>query len=86
MFLEQCWRLEKERLLKAHPHTNVGYSNEQSGLPEYQSCLQHRLQSVILCKVLHFFHDFDLTKVVHLFFTVSNKAVKTGGHGLLPSS
>lgn len=35
VFLEQCWGLEGERLLKARPHTNVRYSNEQSGPSEY---------------------------------------------------
>lgn len=42
VFLEQCWRLEGERLLKARPHTNVRYSNEQSGRSEYYSSLQNR--------------------------------------------
>lgn len=31
VFLEQCWGLEGDGLLKARPHTNVRYSNEQSG-------------------------------------------------------
>ena len=42
VFLEQFWRLEGERLLKARPHTNVRYSNEQSGPTEYYSSLQNR--------------------------------------------
>lgn len=42
VFLEQCWGLEGEGLLKARPHTNVRYSNEQSGPSEYYSTSQYR--------------------------------------------
>lgn len=44
---EQCfWNsagdLEGEGLLKARPHTNVRYSNEQSGPSEYYSSSRYR--------------------------------------------
>lgn len=42
VFLEQRWGLEGEGLLKARPHTNVRYSNEQSGPSEYDSSSQYR--------------------------------------------
>lgn len=41
VFLEQCWGLEGDGLLKARPHTNVRYSNEQSGPSEYYSQYRH---------------------------------------------
>lgn len=40
VFLEQRWGLEGEGLLNARPHTNVRYSNEQSGPSEYYPCSQ----------------------------------------------
>lgn len=42
VFLEQSCRLEGEGLLKARPHTNVRYSNEQSGPSEYYSSSQYK--------------------------------------------
>lgn len=41
VFLERRRGREGEGLLKARPHTNVRYSNEQSGPSEYHSQWRH---------------------------------------------
>lgn len=61
VFLEQCWGLEGDGLLKARPHTNVRYSNEQSGpfwiLFTVQASYDvwHCASLSISCKYLRFF-------------------------------
>lgn len=69
VFLEQCWGLEAERLLKARPHTNVWYSNKQSGPSEYYSSSQYRhpamcdiMQVYQFCAI--FFSKFQFNKGV----------------------
>lgn len=69
VFLEQCWRLEGEGLLKARPHTNVRYSNEQSGPSEYYSQHIHPTTCDIV-QVDQFLVDF------FLFFSSSQKKAK----------
>lgn len=71
VFLEQRRGLEGEGLLKARPHTNVRYSNEQSGPSECYSSSQYRLPATcdtvrvyqLLAKTKKCFLDFGSIKV-----------------------
>lgn len=68
-FLERRWGRDGEGLLKARPHTNVRYSNEQSGPFEYHQSLQWRppTKSVTLCKSINLcgkFHKYQFDEGV----------------------
>ncbi len=71
VFLEQCWGREAETLLKAHPHTNVRYSNEQSGPSEYYSSPQYRHPT--MCDIVQVYQIF-----VHVSRFQLNKGVNNG--------